>query len=112
MLHGITFGLYWSVASAYARRLAPPGLESSLQGVFAGLNSAGAFAGNLLGGRVLEQSGAVALWLGLGAMNVAALALLTGSMAAERAAEGGARRGLPPLGLNVLGGAAGGGGGY
>ena len=31
LLHGVTFGLYWSAANAYFRSIAPPGLEATAQ---------------------------------------------------------------------------------
>lgn len=55
--------LYWSTGSTYARSLAPPALQSTLQGVFGGVNSLGGFLGNLIGGYVFEDLGSIALWV-------------------------------------------------
>lgn len=65
LLHGITFGLYWSTGCTYARSLAPPALQTTLQGMFQGVNSLGGFLGNLVGGFVYVRFGAVALWVRL-----------------------------------------------
>lgn len=35
-MHGFTFALAWGGGSAYCAQLAPPGLESSTQGLFQG----------------------------------------------------------------------------
>jgi hypothetical protein len=89
LLHGVTFGLYWSVGNAFARSLAPPGLESSMQALFSGLNSAGACIGNVLAGAIVQRWGFRALWLGWAGGMAAASALLAASAARERSGAGG-----------------------
>ena len=42
LLHGITFGLFWSVGTAFAQKIAPEGATSSVMGVFGGATRAGA----------------------------------------------------------------------
>lgn len=63
LLHGVTFGLYWSTGSTFARSIAPPALQSTLQGVFNGVNSLGGFLGILIGGFVFEKLGSISLWV-------------------------------------------------
>ena len=80
LCHGITFGLYWAVGNGYARTLAP-GLEPSMQAVFAGLNSLGSFLGNTLGGLLVQRAGFRPLFLLLAAgcvLAAGALALQPG----------------------------------
>jgi MFS family permease len=103
LLHGVTFGLYWAVGNAFARAIAPRGLESSMQGLFAGLNSAGSCLGNVAAGAIVQRHGYRALFLGMAAALAGAQAALTASAARERwSASGGGGGGV--------GGARGGGG--
>lgn len=55
--------LYWSTGCNYARSLAPPALQTTLQGMFQGINSLGGFLGNLIGGYVYMRFGSVTLWV-------------------------------------------------
>ena len=88
LLHGITFGLLWSVGNEYTRALAPPGLESSLQSFFQGTISLGACLGTVLSGAVVQRHGFRPLFLGWAAVTAAAHALLAASesMAERKAA--------------------------
>lgn len=86
LLHGITFGLLWSVGNETMRALAPPGLESSLQSAFQGTVSLGACLGNVISGAVIQRHGFRPLFLGWAVLTAAAQALLTASESiAERA---------------------------
>jgi len=58
LLHGVTFGLYWAVGNAYMRSVAPPGAESTLQGLFQALTQLGSFLGLLLAGGMVQRAGA------------------------------------------------------
>ena len=69
LLHGITFGLFWSVGTAFVQQISPPGLTSSVMGVFGGMNAAGSFLGSVLGGFVFRRFGGGGLFGGIGALN-------------------------------------------
>jgi MFS family permease len=84
LLHGVTFGLYWAVGNAFARSIAPRGLESTMQGLFAGLNSAGSCLGNVIAGAIVQRHGYAALFVGMAAALVGAQAALSASQARER----------------------------
>jgi MFS family permease len=61
LLHGITFGLTWSVGSKKSALIAPPGLESTTQSVFQGLMfGLGYGLGGLVGGNVYKRLGPTA----------------------------------------------------
>ena len=94
LLHGITFGLLWSVGNEYTRALAPPGLESSLQSAFQGTISLGACLGTVLSGAVVQRHGFRPLFLGWAAVTAAVHALLAAS---ESMAERKAAAATPPL---------------
>jgi hypothetical protein len=64
LLHGITFGLYWTVGTTWAASCAPPGLEATLQGAFTALISAGQAAALLLGGQLFDRVGGASLYGG------------------------------------------------
>jgi len=58
LLHGITFGLTWSVGSKKCSIISPPGLEATTQSVFQGLMfGLGYGLGGLIGGQVYELRG-------------------------------------------------------
>jgi len=84
LLHGITFGLLWSVGNEYTRSLAPPGLESSLQSAFQGVVALGSCLGNIVSGALVQRCGFTALFLSWAALTAAAQALLTASEVRER----------------------------
>jgi PPP family 3-phenylpropionic acid transporter len=63
LLHGPTFSLMWIAGVSYADQIAPPGLEATAQGLFAGVSlGIGAAAGAFVGGWVYEQIGLVSLF--------------------------------------------------
>ena len=97
LLHGITFGLLWSVGNEYTRALAPPGLESSLQSAFQGTISLGACLGTVLSGAVVQRHSFRPLFLGWAAVTAAAHALLAASEAmADRKAAAAPPQGTQP----------------
>ena len=97
LLHGITFGLLWSVGNEYTRALAPPGLESSLQSFFQGTISLGACLGTVLSGAVVQRHGFRPLFLGWAGVTAAAHLLLAASESmAERKAAAATLPGAPP----------------
>lgn len=73
LLHGVTFGLAWSAGNKHAQDLAPPGMGSSMIGVFQAMYfGLGNGAGRLLSGWVYHAQGPravfalAALWEGVG----------------------------------------------
>ena len=63
-LHGLTFGLYWTVGTTCAAECAPKGLEATLQGAFTTLVSAGQTLALISGGYLLEWHGGAKLYAG------------------------------------------------
>jgi predicted MFS family arabinose efflux permease len=70
LLHGITFGLYWSTGNQFIQQIAPAGLTTSMISVFSGVNSAGGFTGAVLGGFVYKKFGGDSLFLGIACINL------------------------------------------
>ena len=64
LLHGITFGLYWTIGVGYAAASAPRGLEATLQGAFSALISAAQMVALTAGGPVLHAYGGARLYGG------------------------------------------------
>lgn len=64
LLHGITFGLYWTVGVGYAAESAPKGLDATLQGAFAALISAAQIAALSVAGPLLDAYGGASLYRG------------------------------------------------
>ena len=64
LLHGLTFGLYWTVGTTLAAKCAPKGLETTLQGYFTTLVSAGQTLALVLGGYLYEKHGGATLYEG------------------------------------------------
>lgn len=64
LLHGLTFGLTWSVGTKKSQLLSPPGLEATTQSVFQGcMFGLGYGLGGLLGGSVYSHVGATATFV-------------------------------------------------
>lgn len=64
LLHGLTFGLTWSVGTKKSQSLSPPGLEATTQSVFQGcMFGLGYGVGGLLGGSVYSHAGAIATFV-------------------------------------------------
>ncbi|PRW44509.1 major facilitator superfamily [Chlorella sorokiniana] len=64
VLHGFTFALAWGGGCAYCAQLAPPGLESTSQGLFQGVYfGAGVGLGSIVGGLVYHRHGAQAVYI-------------------------------------------------
>lgn len=63
-LHGLTFGLYWTVGTTCAAECAPRGLEATLQGAFTTLISAGQTLALIGGGYLYEHHGGAMLYEG------------------------------------------------
>lgn len=65
LLHGTTFGIGYGTGTVYAKKISPPGLESTMQGIFQGIYfGVGVAIGGLFGGYVMQEhgSGAVFKW--------------------------------------------------
>ncbi|GMH43310.1 hypothetical protein BSKO_11232 [Bryopsis sp. KO-2023] len=57
-LHGVTFGCAWGAGTEYSRRIAPPGLDATLQSIFSGMYfGLGYGTGALVGGAVFKEFG-------------------------------------------------------
>ena len=89
LLHGITFGLYWSVGNAFVHEIAPRGLNSAVMGVFGGCNSGGGFLGALGGGMLYRRGGGGFLFAVVGTTNAC---LFAATVVANFAAAARARR--------------------
>jgi hypothetical protein len=70
LLHGITFGLYWSTANQFIQQISPPGLTTSMMGIFSGVNASGAFLGAVCGGIVYDKFGGDTLFAGIAWINL------------------------------------------
>lgn len=82
-LHGLTFALAWAAGTAYCGRIAPPGLESTVQSLFQGLMfGMGHGLGGLVGGAVYHSLGAQAVYLAACAVLLAGWAACTAVHAA------------------------------
>lgn len=58
VLHGITYALMWSACTAFAHRVAPPGLGATMQGLLSGVHfGLGVCCGALLGGLLYSSAG-------------------------------------------------------
>ena len=77
LLHGVTFGLYWSVGNAYVHEVAPVGCNAAVMGVFGGFVSLGGFSGAFFGGLVFKRVGGGVLFGLLGCVNGALTAAMT-----------------------------------
>ena len=100
LLHGVTFGLYWSAGVHWAAASAPDGLAATFQGAFAALRDGGATLALLAGGMVLDRVGGEGLYAGAAlAAACAALAALAlvGTTAVRRRRTSGLLRGVTEL---------------
>lgn len=71
LLHGITFGLFYSLGQKFTHEASPPGLHATCQGLFSGIVSAGMFSGALAGGALFGWSPR-RMWLTLAALALVA----------------------------------------
>lgn len=63
LMHGPTFSLMWVAGVSYADKIAPPNLEATAQGLFAGMMlGIGSAAGAFIGGLVYEYAGPVMMF--------------------------------------------------
>ena len=99
LLHGITFGLYWSVGNAFVHDVAPKGLNAAVMSVFGGCNSGGGFLGAVLGGLAYSRYGGAGLWFGVGCVNFVLCAILVVKIVVWDRGWG-ARRGWARLGTD------------
>lgn len=69
-LHGFTFALAWATGTAFASKVAPPGLETTTQAVFQGLYYGLGFGvGGLAGGVIYQHQGPQRMyWMALAVM--------------------------------------------
>ena len=87
LLHGITFGLYWSAGVHWAAMSAPNGLAATFQGAFAALRDGGATLALLAGGAALDRVGGDGLYAGT-AIGSACAGLVAVALAATGALQG------------------------
>ena len=80
LLHGVTFGLYWSVGNAFVHDIAPRGLNAAVMTVFGGCVSGGGFLGAVLGGAAYAKYGGAGLWFGVGCVNFALCGAVVGKI--------------------------------
>ena len=64
LLHGITFGLYWTAGVHWAASSAPEGLAATFQGAFAALRDGGAALALVAGGVAIGRFGGEGLYAG------------------------------------------------
>eukprot|EP00775_Hariotina_reticulata_P004764 gene4763-5014_t len=63
LLHGVTFACGWGAGTINCKRLAPPGLAATMQGIFQGLYfGVGQGLGGLLGGLLKKRFGGQAMF--------------------------------------------------
>jgi PPP family 3-phenylpropionic acid transporter len=85
LLHGMTFGMFWSAAIALAARIVPPPLRATGQALLVmSINLGGAF-GNALTGRLYDASGSRTMFLLAAAGELAPLLLVLRARARLRA---------------------------
>ena len=59
LLHGVTFALMWSCSVSYAKKIAPPNLEATMQGLLNGVYwGFGRGIGSIVGGQLYSHYGA------------------------------------------------------
>jgi PPP family 3-phenylpropionic acid transporter len=76
LLHGPTYSAIWVAGVSYADKIAPAGLGATAQGIFSGvLLGLGYGTGAVLGGRIYENMGAVAMFQIFSLIVFAALAI-------------------------------------
>eukprot|EP00286_Rhodomonas_abbreviata_P027317 CAMPEP_0181311710 /NCGR_PEP_ID=MMETSP1101-20121128/13294_1 /TAXON_ID=46948 /ORGANISM="Rhodomonas abbreviata, Strain Caron Lab Isolate" /LENGTH=320 /DNA_ID=CAMNT_0023418483 /DNA_START=630 /DNA_END=1592 /DNA_ORIENTATION=+ len=63
-LHGVTFAFMQLASVHYTAKLAPPGLETSAQGLTGTVRSLGSITGTLAGGVIMQRLGSVFLYRG------------------------------------------------
>ena len=88
LLHGITFGLYWTSGVQYAASCAPKGLSATFQGAFSALISAGQAFALTFGGWLLDRVGGSRLYGGSAAV-AACVGLIAAALVAVGYAGGG-----------------------
>eukprot|EP00879_Flechtneria_rotunda_P016835 GHRR01017621.1.p1 GENE.GHRR01017621.1~~GHRR01017621.1.p1 ORF type:complete len:200 (+),score=58.63 GHRR01017621.1:183-782(+) len=101
LLHGVTFATSWGAGIVHCKRLVPPHLNASMQGLFSSLyGGIGSGLGALLGGFVMEALGGQQLFficslVVLGGWLLGLMVELLVSQAAKRQQGGGKRNGVP-----------------
>ncbi|CAM9257154.1 unnamed protein product, partial [Phaeothamnion confervicola] len=87
VLHGITFAALWNATTAFAHAVAPPGMQSTLQGIATTLHWGVGFGCGAVGGGVLYQRTGAVLTFGLGAVLATGSFLLAMASIAARGAR-------------------------
>ena len=86
LLHGVTFGLYWTAGVHWAATSAPDSLAATFQGAFAALRDGGATLALLAGGAALDRVGGEGLYAST-AIASACAGLVAVALAATAALE-------------------------
>ena len=87
LLHGITFGLYWTAGATYAAACAPEGLAATFQGAFSALKDGGATLALVAGGVIFGHVGGEGLYR-ISAMTAACALPLALTLAIDAMARG------------------------
>ena len=112
LLHGVTFGLYWTAGVHWAAASAPDGLAATFQGAFAALRDGGATLALLAGGVLLDCVGGEGLYTGTAlaaacaALAALALAGTTVHCGAQQGTGAGLLRGVSDSSSTSTGGRA------
>lgn len=76
VLNGVTFGIFYSTMVSYASMIAPPGMESTMQGIVgAAFEGAGIAIGSFTGGAVYKAKGGKFLFRSFGIFSLVACVL-------------------------------------
>ncbi|MBI3960356.1 MAG: MFS transporter [Chloroflexi bacterium] len=92
LLHGLAFSAMWVAGVAHAKKLAPPGLGATAQGLLTGIYfGLGSAAGSAAGGFLYQTVGPFAMYRWAAVWVVAGLAILVLSRISIRTARAGAQ---------------------
>jgi len=104
ILNGITFGIFYATMTSYAHIIAPPGFESTMQGIVgAAFEGLGVAIGSFVGGAVYKAKGGVFMFraFGLFAIILCVLHAVVHLLLLKRIKKGeGAEK--RPLGFNAV----------
>jgi PPP family 3-phenylpropionic acid transporter len=63
LLHGLSFGLYWSAGINHVQKIAPKAYLQTFIGIYSTLsNNAGGIFGTIIGGSIYERYGYFYIW--------------------------------------------------
>ena len=79
-MHGVTYACYRIAAVHYLARIAPPGLETSAQGLASTFGALGSILGQLIGGWVFENYGSVVMYRGVAFIVLVSMGVLLATL--------------------------------